>query len=235
MNAAPIADINTVRPSRLVRASSHEKLDRLLVKTAGLIAKNGFAAMTMRDLSTALDTSLAGLYHYFANKEDLLFQLQYRTFAALLAQQQKIAEQPGTPTERLGRLLTGHLRFYWRHTNELRACTFELESLGPKPYALVEEIRRRYYRLMTSVVAQVIDGKAAATKETRQSRHAALFVFGMLNWIFMWYDPARHGTVEQIGDEMRDLILNGLHGLGGNNGRRRVRSRGARMTRAQQE
>jgi AcrR family transcriptional regulator len=210
MTARPIAHIDAVRPSRLVRASSQKKLDRLLIKTAALIAKNGFAATTMRDLSTALGTSVAGLYHYFASKEDLLFQLQYRTFASLLEQQEKIAEQPGTPEERLARLLTGHLQFYSRHTNELKACTFEMESLGSKPYEIVEEIRRRYYRLMASAVAQIIDGPAAGTKETRQSRHAALFIFGMLNWIFMWYEPSRHGTVEQIGREMQDLLLNGL-------------------------
>ena len=210
MKAAPVAPIDTVRPSRLVRASSQKKLDRLLMKTAALIAKNGFDAMTMRDLSTALDMSLAGLYHYFASKEDLLFQLQYRTFASLLETQQVIAEEPGTPEERLARLLTGHLQFYSLHTNELKACTFEMESLGPKPYRIVEEIRRRYYRLMTAAVAQVIDGPSAGARETRQSRHAALFIFGMLNWIFMWYEPSRHGTVEQIGQEMRDLVLNGL-------------------------
>jgi AcrR family transcriptional regulator len=210
MTSRPIAHIDTVRPSRLVRASSQKKLDRLLMKTAALIAKNGFNAMTMRDLSTALDMSLAGLYHYFANKEDLLFQLQYRTFASLLEQQEKIAEEPAMPEERLARLLTGHLQFYSRHTNELKACTFEMESLGAKPYRIIEEIRRRYYRLMTSVVAQVMDGNAAGTRETRQNRHAALYIFGMLNWIFMWYEPSRHGTVEQIGQEMRDLVLNGL-------------------------
>lgn len=210
MTARPIAHIDAVRPSRLVRASSQKKLDRLLMKTAALIAKDGFNAMTMRDLSTALGMSLAGLYHYFASKEDLLFQLQYRTFVSLLEQQEKIAEQPGTPEEKLARLLTGHLQFYSRHTNELKACTFEMESLGPKPYKIVEEIRRRYYRLMALAVAQVIDGPAAGTRETRQSRHAALFIFGMLNWIFMWYEPSRHGTVEQIGQEMRDLLLNGL-------------------------
>lgn len=212
MSVPRIAPIDDIRPSRLVRPSSQKKLDRLLSKAAALIAKNGFNAMTMRELSTALGMSLAGLYHYFASKEDLLFQLQYRTFAALLEQQEKIAEQPGTPEERLERLLTGHLQFYSRHTNELKVCTFELESLGPKPYKLAEEIRRRYYRLMASVVAQVIDGPAAGARETRQSRHASLYIFGMLNWIFMWYDPARHGSVEQIGREMRDMLLHGLKG-----------------------
>jgi AcrR family transcriptional regulator len=212
MTSTPIAHIDTVRPSRLVRASSQKKLDRLLMKAAALIAKNGFDAMTMRDLSAALGVSVAGLYHYFANKEDLLFQLQYRTFASLLAQQEDVAEQPGTPEERLERLVTGHLQFYARNKNELKVCTFEMESLGPKPYAIVEEIRRRYYKLMAQVVSQVTDGEASGETETKQSRHASLFIFGMLNWIFMWYQPSRHGTVEQIGKEMQELLLHGLLG-----------------------
>jgi len=36
----------------------------------------------------------------------------------------------------------------------------------------------------------------------------------MLNWIFMWYDPSRYGSVEQIGQEMLDLILHGLRAKG---------------------
>ena len=76
---------------RLVRASSQRKLDALLAKAAVLIAKQGFEATSMRDLSAAMNGSLAGLYHYFTSKEDLLFQLQHRTFSGLLAAQQEVA------------------------------------------------------------------------------------------------------------------------------------------------
>lgn len=195
---------------RLVRASTHKKLDELLTKAAALIARKGFEATSMRDLGKAVDGSLAGLYHYFETKEDLLFQLQYRTFGSLLESQEAVAAVPGTPEERFDRLITGHLQFYQQHTNELKACTFELESLSGAPYETVEVIRRHYYRLMAAVVADVMGGPSSKGKQTRKSRHATLFIFGMLNWIFMWYDPSRHGTVEQIGREMRDLVLNGL-------------------------
>jgi AcrR family transcriptional regulator len=195
---------------RLVRASSQRKLDALLAKAAVLIAKQGFEATSMRDLSAAMNGSLAGLYHYFTSKEDLLFQLQHRTFLGLLAAQQDVAARPGTPEERLDRLIKGHLRYYSKHTNELKACTFELESLTGEALDAVEAIRRQYYRLMTSAVAAVMDGAAGKTKASRRSRHATLFIFGMLNWIFTWYDPSRHGTMESIGREMRDLVLDGL-------------------------
>lgn len=209
--APAFAPVPTPGPRpRLARASSHKKLDELLKKAAALIAEKGFEATTMRELAKAIDSSLAGLYHYFSSKEDLLFQLQYRTFASLLESQQEVAAQPGTAEQRVARLITGHLEFYALHTNELKACTFELESLTGKPYETVEAIRRRYYRLMTAVVAEVIGGQASSGKQAKKSRHATLFIFGMLNWIFMWYEPSRHGTVQQIGQEMCDLVLHGL-------------------------
>ena len=121
---------------RLARASTRKNLDRVLMKAATLIAEKGFEATSMRDLSRAMKMSLAGLYHYFSSKEDLLFQLQFRTFWSLLAQQQKLAAERGTPEERFARLLVGHLRFYAEHTNELKACTFELESLSGSQYPL---------------------------------------------------------------------------------------------------
>ena len=201
----------------LARVATQRKLDRLLMKAASLIAEKGFAAMSMRDLQASLGVSLAGLYHYFSSKDDLLFQLQFRTFSALYEQQQKIAAEPGTPDERFLRLLTGHLQFYSRHSAELKSCTFELESLKGKPYRVVEEIRRRYYRLMTTAIAEVAEGPGSAAVESREIRHATLFVFGMVNWIYTWYDRSRHGSPEAISREMWDLVLNGL--------KHRVRSR----------
>jgi len=193
------------------RAATQLKLDHLLATAATLIAEKGFEATSMRDVSRAVGVSLAGLYHYFDSKEELLYQLQYRTFASLLRTAEATAAQPGTPEERFRRLVIGHLAFFTSHPNELKVCTYELESLRGDRYHATEALRRRYYRLMTEAVAELMGESTDDGNESRRSRHATLFVFGMLNWIFMWYDPARHGTAEHVGEEMLDLVLNGLH------------------------
>jgi AcrR family transcriptional regulator len=192
------------------RAATQQKLDHLLATAAALIAEKGYRATSLRDVSRAIGVSVAGLYHYFTSKEDLLYQLQYRTFAALLKAQEERASEPGTPQDRFRRLLIGHLEFFASHPNELKLCTYELESLKGDAFVTVEGLRRRYYRLVTSVVAELMDGWGPDGAESKRSRHAALFVFGMLNWMFMWYDPARHGTLADIGDEMVEFALNGL-------------------------
>lgn len=206
----------TVPPSSSVadppryRAATERRRERLLATVAELIAAKGYEATSMRAVGDAVEMSPAALYYHFKGKEDLLFQIQFRTFAALLQTQEEVASAPGSVEERFRRLLIGHLSFFTRHPNELKVCTFEAESLGPELFTQVDALRRRYHRLLSAVVAELMDGRVSRASLEARSRHASLFVFGMLNWIFMWYDPARHGSLEQIGEEMLDLALNGL-------------------------
>lgn len=195
---------------RRTYAGTEQRRERLLGTVAALIAAKGYEAASMRDVSQALGVSPAGLYYHFKSKEDLLYQIQFRTFEALLKRQEVVAATPGSAEERFRRLMHGHLAFFLSHPNELKVCTYEMESLGGDLFDAVENLRRRYYHLFSAVVMELMGDRCPPPSKSDRSRHASLFVFGMLNWIFMWYDPARHGTVEQIGDEMIDLALNGL-------------------------
>ena len=197
---------------RATRPATQQKFDALLAAAAALIAEKGFEATSMRDVSGAMGVSLAGLYHYAESKEELLYQIQYRTFASLLAAQQEVAARPGTAEERLRRLIVGHLAFFSSHPNELKVCTYELESLRGERYQTTEGLRRRYYRLMADTLSELMTEPGRNGGASRASRHTALYLFGMLNWIFMWYDPARYGSVEQIGEEMIELVLHGVRG-----------------------
>jgi TetR/AcrR family transcriptional regulator len=194
------------------RPATIQKGDAVLEAAAALIARKGFEATSMRDVSAATDVSLAGLYHYAESKEELLYKIQYRTFASLLSAQKAAAKLAGTAEERLRRLIVGHLAFFTSHPNELKVCTYELESLRGERYLKTARIRRQYYQIMARALTELTGASYGTRRTPRASRHIALFVFGMLNWIFMWYDPARHGSVEEIGEEMIDLVLHGVRG-----------------------
>ncbi|MBM4185789.1 MAG: TetR/AcrR family transcriptional regulator [Gemmatimonadetes bacterium] len=199
-------------PRRRARQTTQAKLDHILAGAALVFAKRGFEGATIRDVGDRVGVSLAGMYYYFTNKEHLLFQIQRRTFDALLQSQMPAAESNRAAPLRLGDLIRGHLRFFAAHPNEMKVCTFELESLTGDLYRRVLELRRRYYRLMAGVVAQAIDGATRRPRESARSRKATLALFGMLNWVFMWYDKGRDGSIDQLSDEMTHLFLNGITG-----------------------
>ncbi len=197
---------------RRPRAGTQRKLERLLTTAAALIARKGYEQTAIRDVGRETGVSLPGMYYYFRSKEDLLFQIQHRTFSSLLEAQQAEFAVPEPPESKLRRLIMGHLAFYARHPNEMKVCTFELESVRDEAYREIESLRRRYYRLVASVIEAVLARDGRHEPGSLRGRHPTLFVFGMLNWIFMWYDPNRDGPVERLGEEMADLVLHGLAG-----------------------
>lgn len=192
-------------PAGGASARTAPKLEKLLTAAAGLMAARGFTDTSIRDVAGETGFSLGGMYYYFRNKEDLLYLIQSNTFSSLLALQEETLAGGGEPTERLRRLVHNHLTYFVSHFNELKVCTFELESLQGERYESVAGLRRRYFACLARVVAE-LTGDA----DEARVRHRTLFVFGMLNWIFMWYDPERDQPVERLGDEMVDLLLGGL-------------------------
>jgi AcrR family transcriptional regulator len=191
------------------RRGSGEKLEQLLAGAAGLMARMGYSQTSIRDVSRETGFSLAGMYYYFDSKEDLLYQIQRRTFTSLLeGQEEELAGDRATPEEKLRLLVGKHLSYFTKHFNELKVCTLELHSLEGERYQEIQTLRRRYFDLTADVVAEVMG--VSKGKEDRRVRHATLFIFGMLNWIFMWFDPERDGPVEELGEEMMRLVLHGL-------------------------
>jgi len=189
-----------------------QKLERLLTTAAGLMASQGYGQTSIRQVARETGFSLAGMYYYFENKEDLLFQIQHRTFAALLGVQEGVVTTDEIPSEKLRQLVKNHLSYFTNHFNELKVCTFELESLQGDRYRTIAALRRRYFTCLVRVVAEIMGRAREQAASDPLVRRYSLFIFGMLNWIFMWFDPTRDEPVAQLGDDMISLILPGLRG-----------------------
>ncbi len=212
MNGTHTSSTTTARErARRTRAGTQQKLENLLAGAAALIAGKGYEQTAIRDVGRETGVSLPGMYYYFKSKEDLLFQIPHRTFASLLDAQQAVQDAGDPPERRLRRLIVGHLAFYAQHPNEMKVCTFELESLKGQPYERIKELRRRYYGLLAGVIGDALRCRRRSDSNRLVVRHLTLFAFGMLNWIFMWYDPARDGPVERLGEEMTEMVLHGLN------------------------
>ncbi len=200
------------------KARTERKLERLLAAASDLIARQGYGQTSIRDVARETGFSLAGMYYYFENKEDLLYQIQHRSFASLVEEQERVAGEEGSPEEKLRRLVDKHLSHFADHFSEMKVCTFEMHSLQGEHYATIEDLRRRYFKCIAKVVGEIMGRSADEVETDGRVRRNTLFVFGMLNWIFTWYDPQRDGGVAELGDEMISLLLGGLPAGGSGRG-----------------
>jgi len=194
------------------RAKTEDNQEKLLQSAAALMARRGFEQTSIREVTRRSGISLAGMYYYFKGKEELLYQIQERTFRGLLREQEELAASPGSPEERLRGLVQNHLSHLGSHPDELKVCTFELESLGGDYSRRIEALRRRYFKLMALLIGELMERPRERIPGDAEVRRHTLFVFGMLNWVFMWFDPRRDGSTAEIGEKIVDFTLHGLPG-----------------------
>jgi len=206
-----MAEINTDE-NTAAGTRSGPRLELILSSAATLMARVGFGQTSIRDVARETGLSLAGMYYYFQSKEDLLYKIQHRTFSSLLEEQEEVASSDTSAEDRLRLLIRNHLSFYTRNFSEMKICTFELQSLTDERYRNVEELRRRYFRIAAGIVREIIGGEEDSSDIEAEARHYTLFIFGMLNWIFMWFDPERDAPLEDLSDRLIHLALNGLNG-----------------------
>jgi AcrR family transcriptional regulator len=192
------------------RPKTEVNLERLLSGAAAQMARRGFVETSIRDVARETGFSLAGMYYYFRGKEELLYKIQQQTFSTLLREQEALAAGSGTPEEKLRRIVCNHLSYLTSHANELKVCTFELESLRGTYYRRIETLRRRYYKLVASLLGEVTGCPRDGGAGDAMVRHLTLFVFGMLNWVLMWFDRRRDQPTDELGRRMVDLLLRGL-------------------------
>src|SRR5262249_58622326 len=97
------------RASSFAREAGAEALDSrfdrrlavVLQHAAHIFCEKGYEGASMRDLSRAAGMSLAGLYHYFASKEELLYLIQKHTFRTIIERLQQRLQGATDPEERI--------------------------------------------------------------------------------------------------------------------------------------
>lgn len=167
---------------------------RVLAVSAALFYRNGAAATSIRDITSACGLSPGALYNHFAAKDDVLFRLiehgheaLERRIAASLA---PVADRG--PVERTVAFVRAYLMGHLVHPELAQVVRREYLHLSAERYRAVvarrRMLRRRLAELLGEGVAaeefHLVGGKDAPTR-------AAVMVLDMCSRTSEWYDPAR--------------------------------------------
>jgi AcrR family transcriptional regulator len=181
----------------------------MLEAAARLLAAHGYHGMSMRDLARATGMSLGNLYNYFGSKEDLLFALQTRAFETLIASAEEATRDVEPGPARLHALILSHVRYVATHRDVMRVLVEEAGELPTARRHAIRELKDRYYRIGHEVVAAAAGGRRRSGPAAEIER-ATYSIFGMLNWVYGWYDPARHGGPHEVARTIHRIALSGL-------------------------
>jgi AcrR family transcriptional regulator len=193
------------------RAPDHdEQRIQILDIAARKFAQSSYASTSMAELAAESGTSKARLYHYYASKEAILFDLLDRYTKRLMliiaeveghAERSKLNER-----EAFAELIRAFLEEY-EHSHERHVAL-----INDVKY-LEEEQREIILTHERDVVASFARQMARAYPQrvTSENRTAlVMMVFGMINWTFTWLKPGGRMTYGDFAEEVVRMIDHGL-------------------------
>ena len=202
--ASPRVDATTLAADRRF----DRRLAQILAHATEVFCEKGYEGASMRDLSRATGTSLAGLYYYFESKEKLLYLIQKHTFSTILERLQERLEGVTDPEQRVRVLVENHLEYFLAKRAAMKVLSHEADVLKNTYGAQVAAIKRQYYRTAMGLLDDLRRHKGLEFN----ARIAVLSLFGMMNWIYTWYNPRVDADAEALARQMGDLLLRGIFG-----------------------
>lgn len=160
----------------------------------------------MRDLSRATGMSLAGLYHYFESKEELLYLIQKHTFTTIIDNLRGKLESSTDPEERLLIFIHSHLEYSLANKEAMKVLVHEDETLKDSRGAEIAAIKREYYRMCFDLLEDLRRARGLQFS----GRLAVMSLFGMINWIYTWHNPKVDPDASALARHMSDIFLSGV-------------------------
>jgi AcrR family transcriptional regulator len=194
------------RTNGVPTTSFDRRLGQILDHATEVFCEKGYEGASMRDLSRASGMSLAGLYHYFKSKERLLFLVQKNTFTTILETLKARLETVTDPEQRIRIFILNHLEYFVSNQQGLKVLSHEDESLKNGLSSEIDAIKREYYRICLGLMEDLRRKRDLDFN----SRTAVMSLFGMINWIYTWYNPRVDGNAETLAERMGDIVLNGI-------------------------
>lgn len=198
----------------MARTQAHdfkEKQRAILDNAAAVFVEQGMEKASMSRIAAHAQVSKALLYHYYPSKAALIHEI-ILTHLEELEEAVEAADDPDLdPPTRLRALVGAVLTTYRgaddRHRVQLNAMT----ALSDEQRAEITEMERQIVRRFSGVLEQI-------NPDLRNREHPLLMpvtmsLFGMLNWVYMWFREGGPITREDYADLATTLILEGVRAV----------------------
>jgi AcrR family transcriptional regulator len=182
------------------------RLAKILDHATEVFYDKGYEGASMRDLSRTSGMSLAGLYYYFQSKERLLYQIQKHTFSTIVERLRERLENQDDAEQRIRHFILNHLEYSLANPKAMKVLSHEDDVLKNSLGTEVAAIKRDYYRICVGLLEELKRRRGLEFN----SRVAVLSLFGMMNWIYTWYNPRVDSNAKDLAQQMGDIFLNGI-------------------------
>ena len=191
-----------------VRADDYEdKKNSILDAAARLFGESGYFGCKMQDIARECDVSKSMLYHYFARKEDVLFEILRQHLERI---RDSLADLDGNV---VGKNQDAYFRrfveTYLEKSNVSRAS--HVVALDDRRYLTdeqkvkIKKLEREILDVFSKLLRKINNGYTEA-----EYRSHALLLMGMINWVELWYRRTGKISPHVLYGTITKLFLHGF-------------------------
>lgn len=193
------------------RASDYDDKRRaILDRSAELFARSGFDRTSMSQIADACGVSKGLLYHYYQNKDALLFDIIERHLTELIEAVEAADTPDDAPDARLRALIFALLEAYRDADAEHKVQINDLKRLPSERQEDIKELERALVRLFSDALVAANPTLANGSKALKP---VTMSLFGMLNWHYLWFRPDGPISRQDYAAMATQLVVEGTKNL----------------------
>ncbi|WP_305988964.1 TetR/AcrR family transcriptional regulator [Roseibium sp. MMSF_3544] len=191
------------------RASDfEEKQHGLLLTAANVFATQGMEKASMSQIAQEAGVSKSLLYHYYPSKGVLIFAI-IRSHLDSLDEALETADDPSLPAEkRLHKLVMTVLDNYRGADDQHKVQLNAGPALSDEQKAEIVAIERRIVRHFSNALKDI--HPQLANPDRPLLMPVTMSLFGMMNWVYMWFKEGGPVSREDYANVATTLILEGV-------------------------
>jgi AcrR family transcriptional regulator len=185
-------------------------VENILGSAASLFAEKSFGLASIREIAARANISFPRIYYYLRNKEELLYLVAERGLERLIKSYQERSADLIDPAEKLRLFIENHFTSAISSPAEAKVLLQETSKLSEPYLSEIREMERQYAETGRALLTDVARANGKQLSRAR-SRILVSLLFGALNSLGNWYDPARdEAHLQEIADEIYRLFASAV-------------------------
>jgi len=182
--------------------------ERIVAAAVSLFAERGYDATSVNQVVLRAGVAKGALYHHFASKDDLLYEVYRELVDRQLAGLTEILARALPPADTLREVIADLVVTTAARAGEAKVFFRESHRLGDDNQARVRGARRAIHDAVTELVRSAQASGAFAAVASPEM--VTFTVFGVINELPVWYRPDGPKLPDQIAAELSELMLAAL-------------------------
>ncbi|AGL00032.1 TetR/AcrR family transcriptional regulator [Desulfoscipio gibsoniae] len=172
-----------------------------------LFSKNGYDNTSIRELAKACELSVAGLYYFFQNKEDILFNILNSSLDRLMQYVSSAINKNDSPQTNIKRIIDHGVQCVMESKMEIGLLLKESPRLNPEQQVIIKNNEREVIHLIRNEISRLND---EGSLKNFNLTFLAFSIWSIISFSHNWFNPEGQLSTKGFVTETTELFFNGV-------------------------